>query len=57
MNGWTGLLTPEPAKNGGQPGYKLLIFDILTLFQNSVYSGRRGTKTVLDEKKLYNPGG
>ena len=27
------------AKNGGQPGYKLLIFDILTLFQNSVYSG------------------
>ena len=32
------------AKNGGLPGYKLLIFDILTLFQNSVYSGNEKKK-------------
>ena len=34
------------AKNGGQPGYKLLIFDILTLFQHSVYSGNEKRKSL-----------
>ena len=34
------------AKNGRLPGYKLLIFDILTLFQNSVYSGNEKRKSL-----------
>ena len=36
----------EPCKKGGLPGYNLLICDILTFFQNSLYSGNEKRKSL-----------